>query len=146
MALVNRDKDASEQKDVVRGLWQSQLSTGGTLMIGSLPYPCTLQSVEAGCAGISGAPQLIIRALRSTSGGMTSIVLGISNMVLANLGISGPLGYSGLAVPGSTLLSLQYKDVLTIEMAVANTAATSGVVEFVVKKTQDIVSSNNVSS
>ena len=145
MALVNRDKDVSEQKDVVRMAWTSQFSTGATLVIGEVPYPCTVQSAEAGCLGISGAPQLILRALRSTSGGMTSIILGISNMIIANLGLSGPLGYSGLAVPGSTLLSLQAKDVLIAEMAVANTAATQGVVEVVLKKTQDIVSYNGIS-
>ena len=142
MAVVNRSMDASEQKEVIEFSWNSQFSTGATLLIAPLPYPCTLQSMEGGCLGISGAPQIILRALRMTSGGATSIILGISNMVLANLGISGPLGYSGLAATGSTLLNLQYKDILVAEMAVANTAATQGCLEIVVKKTQDIVACN----
>jgi hypothetical protein len=146
MAVVNRSLDASEQKEVVEFCWNSQVSTGATLLVAPLPYPCTVQSMEGGCLGSSGAPEMKLRALRMTSGGATSIILSISNMILAALGTSGPLGYSGLAAAGSTLLNLNYKDVLVLEMAAANSAATQGCIEIVVKKTQDIVSSNGVQS
>lgn len=145
MAVLNRTKDASEQKEVVEFSWNAGFVTGATQLIAHVPYPCTVQSMEGGVLGSSLAPEMKLRALRMTSGGATSIALSISNMILAPLGTSGCLGYSGLAAAGSTLLQLQYKDVLVAEMGGSTAAADKGVLSIVIKKTQDIVSMNNVS-
>lgn len=145
MALVNRDKDASEQKEVMVLALNSITTVGTTNMIGIVPYPAILQSARVGGFGFSGAPQAFLRINRFAAG-TTSILPGISNMIISNIGLSGILGQSGLAATGSTLLQLQAGDVLTIETAVANTAVEKMVAEVVLKKLQDVVSYFGVSS
>lgn len=146
MAIVNRDRDASEQKDVIHFVSNAAVATGATLNAAILPYPCSLQSVKVAAFGVSNAMQLAFNVQRFTSGGLTLIALGISNLVLVNMGTSGAQGFSGLAAVGSTLLSLQAGDVLHLVSSVANGNATHLVVNMVVKKLQDIVSHNGVSS
>jgi|GEM_PF-7020010 len=146
MAIVNRDKDPSEQKDVINWVSQAQVNTGATLNFALIPYPCALQSVKSAAYGLSGAMQLAFKVLRFTSGGQTAIGLGISNMILNAFGTSGSLGYSGLVAQGSTLLNLLAGDLIHAESSVANTAALSVNLEFVVKKLQDVVSHNGVST
>lgn len=142
MALINRDKDVSEQKEVIRFVSNTQLSAGASYLMAMLPYPCTIVGMEGGAIGLSGSPQLLLRLARIASGGATSIALGISNLVLSNLGASGPFGYSGLAATGSTLLLAQYKDILVAEIVGANTAAAQTCLDVIVKRTQDVVSMN----
>lgn len=164
MALLNRDKDPSEQKDVV--YWSSQgLSFGATYAVGSgvgtvpvgntlmmsgpIPYAFTLQSVNAFNQGASGAPQMSFNLLRTVNGGgQTMIAVSISSMVIPNgasfmtaFGYSGTLagGYSGLAATGSTLLLGQPGDILSGTTVTANTASTNLNVVWVLKKIQDVV-------
>lgn len=147
MAIVNRDLDPSQQKEVVHFVSNSAVATGASLLLaGPLPYPCALQSCESAAFGVSNAMQVAFVVLRLTSGGQTAISLGISNMVLNNYGTSGVIGYSGLAAPGSTLLSLQTNDLLVAQTSVANGNATSLSLNLVLKKLQDIVSHNGISS
>lgn len=141
MAIVNRDLDVSQQKDVVQHVAYAQSSNGSTLQVALIAFPCVLQSVSAAAYGLSGAHQLTVKAERH-AGGQTYITMGISNLVLGAYGTSGAIGYSGLAAEGSTLLNLQAGDVLFVEGAAANTAAAKMVLEVVLKKTQDIVSHN----
>lgn len=143
MAIVNRDLDASQTKEVFY-FSHATLSTGATRWIGLVPYPCTVQSMRATGVGVSNL-QIALQAQRF-AGGNTVIALGISNLALANFGTSGAPGYSGLAAAGSTVLNLQAGDILMIETSVANAIATSVILEVVVKKTQDIVSHNGISS
>ena len=110
-----------------------------------VPFPCTIQSGSVFSQGVSGAPQIGLFAQRF-AGGITSVAIGISNMVLTAFGTSGVQGLSGLPTAGSTLLNLQAGDVLTVQTSVSNTGANQLVIELVVKKTQDIVSYNNVST
>ncbi len=146
MAIVNRDKDASEQRDVISASLGA-LATGVTKQVAVLPYPCTLQSLRAAALGVSNAMQVAIQVNRFIAGtGATAINLGISNLVLVNVGTSGVQGFSGLAAVGSTLLALQQNDVLQIVTSVANGNTTDLAIEFVVKKTQDIITLNGASS
>lgn len=145
MAIENRDLGSSQKKEVLHYKSSAQVSTGATQQIALLPFPCTLESVKAVALGVSGAMQLAFQA-RRFAGGNTAIALGISNLILQNFGTSGALGYSGLAAAGSTLLQLQTGDVLMFETSVANSAASEVLLELVVKKTQDIVSHNGVST
>lgn len=144
MAIVNRDLSASEQKEVLYFVSQGAVATGTTKVCHVLPYPCTLESVRSYALGVSSAMQVAFQVARFTSGGATAINLGISNMILQNAGLSGVIGYSGLAAAGSTLLQLQAGDVLQFVTSVANGNATDLSLNFVIKKVQDIVSYNGV--
>lgn len=147
MAIVNRDKDVSEQKECMAWKSQAQVSTGATLFMEPLPYPAVFQSVAVAAIGLSGSPQIDFFALRF-AGGQTSIPLSISNMVVSAFGTSGTIGagYSGLQATGSTLLILQQGDVIGFHTSVANTAAAQLMLNMVIKKTQDIVSCNGYST
>jgi len=144
MALVNRDKDASEQKDSVN-ITLRTVTNGVTIPVLVMPYPCTVQSVRAVCSGISGAPTIAF--YKSAAAGITLEAIGISALVVASLGTSGVLGFSGLAAAGSTLLDFASNGVLTLISGGGTGAAFDyAVVEVCLKKTQDIVAYNGVSS
>lgn len=156
MAIVGRDLDISERK--VAFQWSAQFggqslttdggvvtATGTTLFMFMIPFPCTLQSGSVFAQGISGAPQISLICSRFAAGA-TSFPIGISNMVLSAFGTSGVQGLSGLPAAGSTLLNLQYSDVMLLQTAGANTAIKNLILELVVKKTQDIVAYNNNST
>lgn len=144
MAILNRDMDPSEQKELFRFAGSTQITTGNTQWIGIVPYPCTVQSARSVAVGVSGAPIINFQVQRFAPGN-TVIALGISGMLLNNFGTSGCLGYSGLAAPGATVLNLQLGDIVMFEMSGSNSAALQLALELVVKKTQDIVSYNGVS-
>ena len=110
-----------------------------------VPYPGVIQSMRAAAQGLSGAPIVNLQVLRFAAGG-TSIAASISGIVLAEVGTSGIMGFSGLAAQGSTLLQLQAGDVLQFQTGGANTAARVLLLQVVVKKTQDIVSYHGVST
>lgn len=153
MAIVNRDLDVSQQKEVHN--WVSNfasgisyglgLASGVTIKItGPMAYPGTLVGAQAVAIGVSGAPQVSFHIFRPGNGN-TVIALGISNCVVIN-GISNAVtSYSGLAATGSTLLNFQRGDIFMITTVGANTACAELAVQLVVKKTQDIVSHNGTS-
>lgn len=145
MAITNRDKDASEQKDVIHWHSVGAVGTGTTLFLGVVPAPSLLQSVKVTAHGVSNAMQLAFNIERFTSGGITVIPVGISNVVLQNMSVSGALGFSGLVAQGSTLLVLQEGDLLSGTTSVANGNALDITMELVIKKTQDFVAYNGVS-
>lgn len=146
MALTNRDKDASEQKDVIHWHSVGAVATGTTLYFGVVPAPALLQSVKVTAHGVSNAMQVALNVERFTSGGITVIPVGISNVVLQNMSVSGALGFSGLVAQGSSLLVLQEGDLLSGTTSVANSNALDLTLELVIKKTQDFVAYNGVSS
>ena len=170
MAIVNRDKDTSEQRDWITwssagtcfgasfgapgGIGAGGVQVGATIYLaGPMPYPYIVQSANAIAFGTSGAPQLGFSILRPFVGqAATVIAIGNSNMVVCSgqsfLGFGasavGYLGYSGLAATGSTLLLGQRGDMLLATTIVANTACTSLNINMVVQKVQDILSLDGV--
>jgi hypothetical protein len=148
MAIVNRSKDASEQRVVFMQNYAAT-ATALTLTLGIVPYPCTLDEAQIAAWGLSGAPSYALAVNRFITGtGFTTIVLatGTSNIV-GEFGTSGAgafgtslFGSSGmvLAASGSTLLNLVANDLLTLTTGVANTAVKGLSVEVVLKPTQDI--------
>lgn len=137
MAIVNRDLDSSQQVDAL------QISVGAVAVtklvpLAVMPYPCTIQTIKYAAVGCSGNP---IWTLGKQSVG-TTVAIGISGMVLQNVGVSGSVGFSGLAAVGSTLLNFNAGDVLYAVTSGANTALEGILIELAVKKTQDIVSYN----
>ncbi len=149
MAIGNRELDVSQQKDVYN--WVSAahggttVNTGATAWIGMVPYPGVIQSLRAVATGNSGLPSVALQIFRAGAGG-TTIACSISTLIMYEAGASVMVGYSGLAATGSTLLQVQAGDVLQFQTGVANTACGKLVLEVVVKKTQDIVSYNGISS
>lgn len=163
MAIVNRDKDVSEQKEWLS--WSSAqgpgtlggtfgngyVATGATLYLwGPMPYAYTIQSMNAiAPIGVSGAMELVPLICRPVSGGFTVLAISVSNMVVVpgiSFNTSTGFGYSGLAAAGSTLLNGQRGDIIAVTSAKANTAVQMLLVNAVIKKTQDIVSHNGLST
>ena len=143
MAIVNRDVDASQQKETFT-VNLGAVATGATRFCAVMPFPGTLQSVRYAAAGVSNAMQIAIEKI--TGAGSSGVAMGISNIVAQNRSVSGVVGFSGLAAAGSTLLTLAAGDVLQIVTSVSSGNATDLALQFVVKKTQDIVSHNAVST
>lgn len=144
MAITNADNHVSQQKDVVSVKLGAQ-ATGATVLVHNFVYPCTLQGLRASALGVSNAMQVaFIKNYFVPGAGLTSIAIGISNLVLQNASVSGSQNFSGLAATGSTLLNFNAGDYLTVNTSVANGNATDLVVTMVVKKTQDIVAYNGM--
>lgn len=141
MAIVNRDKDATEQKEVC-AVQLGAVATAATRFLKIAEYPFVLESVRVSAAGVSNAMQLAFEKI--TGAGSSGTPIGISNVVLQNRSTSGIVGFSGLAAVGSTLLSFAAGDVIQGVTSVSNGNATDLLVEFVIKKTQDIVSYNGI--
>lgn len=164
MAIRNADLDKSIQRDTfywTPGPYQSAtfatvnavgyVPTGTTLfMWGPMPYPYIIQSINAITNGASGAPQLVPIVVRGMIGGVTTIPISISNLVIANsasllLGTTNSsLNFSGLAPVGSTLLFGQRGDMIAMSIAVANTACQALMVNMVVQRVQDVVTLDGV--
>lgn len=152
MAIINREGDITEKKEWFS--WSNQyglgvsglVQTGQTFIVGGpMPFPGLLQSGQVYATGVSNSPQLALSIQRFVAGaGFTAISVGISNMVVQAASTSGPLGFSGLATAGGTLLSFLTGDVFQITTSGANTAVSSLALQFVVVKTQDIVSHNKL--
>lgn len=147
MAIVNRDLAPSQQRELCDWVSGGAIATGVTREMKVLAWPATLSGpVVVAATGVSNAMQVALQVKRFVAGaGETAIAIGISNIVLANSSLSGPISFTGLAAAGSTLLSLQAGDVLQVVTSVANGNATDLALNLVLQKTQDIVSYNGVS-
>lgn len=146
MAIVNRDLDASQQKELMSAVYPNGtvISTGSTLLVGIVPYPCQIQSARVGTFGVSSTPGCIFQVQRNASG-ITLLTIGSTSLIV-NLGASGLFGHSGVMAAGTTLLQLQTGDVVSVVTTQANTAAIGLVAQLVLKKLQDVVSHNGISS
>lgn len=150
MAIVNRDLDVTQQKDIYQvkmlgtttnGLIVS--SAGITIALACIPYACELESVRAYAQGVSGSPILQLYKNVYISGtGQTIYAMGVSGLVLANFASAGLLGASVLPASGSTTIQLNSGDVVIGVLSGANTALTELAVDLVVQKLADIVTSN----
>lgn len=148
MAIVNRDKDASEQRDVyniklggVSGGASGIIAPATTFAICIVPYPCELQSIRTYTQGASSAPILsFFKSVYVSGAGQTVYALGVSGIPLVNFASIGVQGASILLGSGSTTIQLNAGDVILGNNVTG--AATEVVVELALKKLQDIVSVN----
>lgn len=140
MAIVNRDKDASEQKCVLHGFQSGNLVAAQTMHMAIMPWPCTIESLKVSAVGVSNAPAWSFEKLTGT--GASGIAMGLTSMTIQARGTSGAQGFSLLAAAGSTLLNFAAGDVLSIVQAGASVSVNGFAFEVVVKKTQDILSWN----
>lgn len=138
MGLINREKNPSEQREVVQyeaDLW----ATGVTKNLFVAPYPVTLEQVKYCALGLSGAATHKLQIGRFIVGaGATAIDINAAAALVA-IGTSGLQGAS-LPASGSSLLNLQAGDRLMAVSAGTDAAIASIVYTAVVKKTQDILS------
>lgn len=137
MAIVNRELDVSQQRDVEQvGL--GPLATGVTRMCAVAAFPFLVETMKYAAMGVSGAPIVSMYKQR----GLTTEAIGLSGIVLQAVGTSGSVGFSGLAAAGSTLLIFNTGDVLVAVSSGSNAAVADLVLQVAVKKLQDIVSYN----
>lgn len=142
MPIINRGKDASEQRKVFE-YKAGAFATGVTAIVAHIPYPCVLEQGQIAAFGLSGAPNYALVINRFIAGaGATAITIatGTSNVPSA-FGTSGvaATGASGINMLwGSTLANLMPNDVIMVQSGVANTAVTGLAVSLVVRPIQDI--------
>lgn len=140
MPIINQNLDVSEKKNeetVVLGA----VATGVTSLIKLVPFNCLLQGFNLAAFGLSGAPTYSLSVYRATSGGLTSIPLGISLTAQA-FGTSGPIGAT-ISGAGVTLLS---GDALFMISGTADTAIASGLASCVYSALADFKSYQNTVS
>lgn len=136
MAIVNRDCDASQQKDVYEVSIQNTI-TSATYLVAVIPYQAQILTANQAAYGLSGAPNHSLWISRFIVGsGATSINIGAS-LATAAFGTS---GLQAFTCPGSVTFPLQAGDAIVLETAAANTGLNQVVVSLAVKKLQDIVS------
>lgn len=142
MALVNRDKDVSEQREVIHAQLGA-VATGITLGCAIVPYSCELQAIRSSAIGLSGTPTAAFTIGRFIAGsGMTNITGGATTLTHTAVGTSGVQSWS-LAASGSSLVQLQSGDVLTLTSAGTNAAVANLAVSFVLKALTDIKNQYN---
>lgn len=138
MAIINRTLAASQQHEVLTS-HLGPVATAVTSIVYVAPYPTTLKQVKVAALGLSGAPTHKLTLNRFVVGsGATAIDIYATAAVPA-------IGTSGLFTPslpaaGSSLLSLQAGDYLTVISAGANTALLDCTYELVLQAVQDIKS------
>lgn len=142
MAIVNRDLDASEQKQDYHSKFTTAVaaSAGQTYIAFKAAYPCTIKNVSLAADGVSGAPSVVLALQRFIVGSGSTLIPGVgaTTAVLA-FGTSGAVGVS-LAANGSTLLNMQTNDCLIVnQLFSGGNVSLSGLeVTAVVQATQDI--------
>lgn len=140
MAITNRDKDASEQKDVFTATVVPTV-TAATYLLWQAPYPCEVRQLNQAAFGLSGSPFHYINIYRFVVGAGATTITGLhASLGVVAAGTSGYQSFSVLGPSSSSLIQMNAGDFLVLTTAVANTACTSVTISGVVKKLQDIVS------
>lgn len=152
MALVNRDKDGTEQvaifaavlnstpSGVSAGILNPGLSTGTTFRICTIPYPSKLIAAETAVWGLSGAPTHNLWIYRF-AGGFTSMLVG-ATLAPTAFGTSGALGFS---IIGGVSWPLLAGDQIVLYTTGSNTAVAEANVSVAIQALQDIKTSWGVS-
>lgn len=143
MAIINRDLDPTQQRDVYTtnvsitasgvsaGIANPVLATGITYPLMTVPYPAQLVAAEEAAWGASGTPVHSLWIYRF-AGGFTSIAVGQTLTVTA-FGTSGALGYS---LFGASWL-LQTGDQIALYTQGSASAVASTTITVVIKALQD---------
>jgi hypothetical protein len=143
MAIVNRDKDSTEQYEVIK-VNVGALATGVTRELWVAPWPCTIDGIKIVGTGVSGTPTVKFQVNRFIVGTGATVYVGATAQPVTTLATSGVQGVSYMyhaslgGVTGS--MYVQAKDVLELVSAGTNAALGDCLVEIKAKKTQDILS------
>ena len=149
MALINRDKDQSEQRECFTANLNISpagisfaidgLITGVTLPMCNIPYPASIVAIDQTSWGLSGAPIHNVSVYRFIAGaGFTQFLVG-GSLTVAAFGTSGIQSYTLLAGTSSTL-PLLAGDQIVLNTLVSSTAVQQAQVTVVVKALQDLKS------
>ena len=148
MAIVNRDLDVSEQMKPFGAVLSTSVgaSAASSFQVAQMPYPGILKGLAVAAASISGAPVVSLSVKRWSAGGVRTIPYVGSTLAVLAIGASAPYQMIPLGANGSTLLSLQAGDVITVvqEFSGGNVAIGNGVFTAVVQPVQDIVKFFNI--
>lgn len=136
MGIINRTLDVSEQKALAEVLIDDSI-TGRVYPIYVAPRAQTLVDARSACLGLSGAPtmSLFLNRFVIGTGGQSFAVGGA--LTLSAFGTSGSQQYSLPAV-GSSLLSMQSGDWLSVKAAGSNAAVTDNMISLVIQNVMDI--------
>lgn len=136
MGLINRDKDVSEQKQLVEVLIDDTI-TARVYPLYTAPRAQNLVDARNICLGLSAAPtmSLFLNRFVIGTGGQSFAVGGA--LTVSAFGTSGAQQYS-LPASGSSLLAMQSGDWLSVKAGGAGAAVTDNIVELVVQDLADI--------
>lgn len=135
MAIVNRDMDASEQKQIWMRGFSVLTTTGGTYQAFIAPYAVELKDIYVSAKGISGTPTVTFYKMFFSGG--ASLVAASAALTVTAYGTSGTLRAS-LNAAGSTTVQLAAGDVLVVQSAATNAGMDDAVLTIVAKALQDI--------
>lgn len=137
MGIINRTKDASEQKELIVDNIPNGTVTGTTVALYTAPRAQTITDARSYCLGLSGAPTSTLKLSRFVVGaGQTTISIS-GALTLSAFGTSGGQQYS-MPAAGSSLLSLQAGDQIVMVAGGSNAAVASLLTEIVVQNVADI--------
>lgn len=142
MAIVNRDKDASEQLYVIQNAYGA-VATGVSAWVGVVPSAGQILELKISGRGLSATPVYQLALHRWTTAGKTGIALGGGLTLTGAFGLSGGVIGTTYAA-ASSLAAVQAGDLLTINSSGADTAVTDLVVAVVLKATEDIKKSFDI--
>lgn len=139
MALVNRDKDPSEQRDLIcAGL--GLVATGATRLMLIAPYAAEVSVANLAALGISGSPILQLSISRFNVGaGITNVTGGFTSVALVAVGTSGVQAIPQVA-SGNTLIQLNRGDLLIGTLTGTTSAVADLEVTLALKCLQDVKS------
>lgn len=141
MAIINRDKDVSEQKQSYHETIKLFNTTGGTFPILLVPYNAEVRAVQVAARALSGAPTVEVEAHRFVAGAGVTVNSSIMTaLTMKAFGTSGIANSLSLGVAGSTQVQVAAGDLLVATCVGANTGADDVVVSVVLKCLQDIKS------
>lgn len=140
MGIINRTMDATEQKEAFVAVTTALTVNQQDIFIKAIERPCVITDCKVAMNGVSGAPNVMLKALRFVAGTGGSTFLIGSTFVVTTYATSGYLSYS-LPATGSTLLNLQKGDILlAVHGGGTGAATTSTIIDVVVQNLQDFKS------
>lgn len=144
MALLNRDKDASEQRYVFGYNSQVTVGVSGLIQLGIAPCAGQLLAIASAAFGLSGSPILGVQVQRFVVGsGSTVIPVNSSSLLTAVAFSTSGVQSHALSASGTTLVQLLRGDLIQLVTSTANTAAQYEV-ECVMQILQDVKSDYGV--
>ena len=138
MAIVNRDKDASEQRYVFTFNSQVTVGVSGLIQLGMVPCGAQILQIAMAALGISGSPTVGLQIQRFVVGsGLTTFALNGSSLLTMQAFSTSGLQLQILPASGNSLALLQKGDLMQLVTSGANTAA-QYVAECVLQILQDV--------
>lgn len=136
MGIVNRTMDASEQKELINENVNNS-TTGVDYPIYVVPRAMNITDAKLSSLGLSGTPTCTLKVQRFIAGSGNTTISISTALTQAAFGTSGYQTFS-LPATGSSLLSLQKGDMLTLTTGGAASAVVSMLADIVVQNLQDV--------